>query len=130
MHPSPAEFRTMAGLPGERRVRRGSVCSCLRLQLLSPQRFEKSFFNELLGQAVVVELRWLSLFCRGSFLANQIEGHLKSFPFDQRYLFDEIIGVLHGAVEHARIDDFGILAENFFEAFLVSVHEAEPVLLL
>ena len=73
---------------------------------------------------------WLSLFCCGSFLANKIEGYLKSFAFHQRYLFDEIIGVLHGAFEHTRINDFGILAENFFEDFLVSVHEAEPVLLL
>jgi len=52
---------------------------------LSPQRFEKTFLDEFLGQAVVVEVIWLSLFCCGSFLANEIEGYLKSFAFHQRY---------------------------------------------
>src|SRR5215510_2175176 len=91
--------------------------------LFSPQGREKAFVDEFLYQTVVVKLFGLRLLRFGIFPAALVQSHLNGFALDQRNFLDEVVGVLHGAFEHARIRDLGVARNNRLRLLFAGMHE-------
>src|SRR5581483_1892256 len=85
-----------------------------KLRILAPERDEELLVDQFLNQAVVEELLGLRRLGLGIFLRDYVERHLERLRLDERHLLDEIVRILHGAVEHPGVRDLGIFREDLF----------------